>query len=155
MPIEVVATNRRAHHEYHINDRLEAGIELTGPEVKSVRAHRVSLAEAYATVEGDQAWLMNMHIAEYGSGGYAVQNPTRRRRLLLHKREIRRLAREVQQKGVTLVPLRMYFSPRGYAKVELCLCTGKREYEKRESIKKRDEQRRTDQAVADHFRKRQ
>ncbi len=154
MAVETIATNRRARHEYHINDSIEAGIELTGPEVKSVRGHRVSLAEAYATVENGQAWVVNMHISHYSAGGYAHQNPTRRRRLLLHKREIRRLDRDVQQKGVTLIPLRMYFAPSGYVKVELGVCTGKREYEKRETLKKRDEQRRTEQAVADHFRKR-
>lgn len=154
MAVEIVATNRRARHEYHIKDRIEAGIELTGPEVKPVRAHRVSLAEAYATVEDGEVWLHNMHIARYNAGGYAHQNPTRPRRLLLHKREIRRLEREVQQKGVTLIPLRMYFAPSGYAKVELGVCTGKRQYEKRESIKRRDEKRREEQAVADHYRKR-
>ncbi|MGI5817667.1 MAG: SsrA-binding protein SmpB [Armatimonadota bacterium] len=152
MAVETVATNRRARHEYHINDRIEAGIQLTGAEVKSVRAHRVSLAEAYATVEAGEAWIHNMHIAKYDAGGYAHQNPTRPRKLLLHKREIQRLEREVQQKGVTLIPLRMYFAPSGYAKVELGVCIGKREYEKRDTIKRRDEKRREEQAIADHYR---
>lgn len=152
MAVETVATNRRARHEYHINDSIEAGIKLTGPEVKSVRAHRVSLAEAYATVENGEAWIHNMHISKYDAGGYAHQNPTRPRKLLLHKRQIRRLERDVQQKGVTLIPLRMYFAPSGYAKVELGVCTGKREYDKRQAIKQRDEKRREEQAIADHFR---
>ncbi|NLO06379.1 MAG: SsrA-binding protein SmpB [candidate division WS1 bacterium] len=152
MAVETVATNRRAFHEYTVNDRIEAGIQLTGPEVKSVRAHKVSLGEGYATVQDGQVWLHGVHIAKYGAGGYAHQNPTRDRKLLLHKSQIRRLERDVQQKGVTLIPLRMYFAPSGYAKVELGICTGKREYEKRESIKRRDEARRTEQAVADHFR---
>ena len=152
MDIQVIATNRRARHEYEILDRIEAGIELTGPEVKSARARRVSLAEGYAIVEDGEVWLHGVHIARYEAGGYAAQNPTRPRRLLLHRREIKRLARDVQQKGHTLVPLRMYFSPRGYAKVELGVCRGKREYEKRESIKRRDEQRRAEQAIADYRR---
>jgi len=152
MPVEVIATNRRARHEYEILDRIEAGIALTGPEVKSARAHRVSLAEGYAAVEDGEVWLHGVHIARYEAGGYAAQEPTRSRRLLLHRREIRRLERDVQQKGWTLIPLRMYFSGRGYAKVELGVCRGKREYEKRESIKRRDEQRRTEQAIADYRR---
>jgi SsrA-binding protein len=154
MAVETVATNRRARHEYHINDRIEAGIKLSGPEVKSVRAHNVSLAEAYATVENGEAWIHGMHIGKYNAGGYVHQNPTRRRKLLLHKREIRRLERDVQQKGITLIPLRMYFSPSGYAKIELGVCTGKTQYDKRRSIKARDEKRREEQAVADHFRNR-
>ncbi len=152
MAVEVVATNRRARHEYHIIDTVEAGIVLRGPEVKSVRAHRVSLAEAYAAVEEGEVWLHNMHIARYRAVGHAPQDPTRRRKLLLHKRQIRRLEREVRQKGVTLIPLRMYFSPGGYAKVELGLCRGKREYDKRESMKRRDEERRAQRAIADHQR---
>ncbi len=152
MSVDVVATNRRARHEYEIVDRIEAGIQLTGPEVKSARAHRVSLAEGYAAVEDGEVWLHGVHIARYEAGGYAVQAPTRPRKLLLHRRQINRLERDVMQKGVTLIPLRMYFSPRGYAKVELGVCRGKREYEKRESIKRRDEQRRAEQAIADYRR---
>ncbi len=154
MSVEVIATNRRARYEYHIVDSIEAGIQLTGPEVKSARAHNVSLAEAYAAIEGGEAWIYNMHIARYDAGRQVEQNPTRRRKLLLHKREVRRLERDVQQKGVTLIPLRMYFAPSGYAKVELGVCRGKREYEKREAIKRRDEKRREDRAVADFYRKR-
>ena len=151
--METVSTNRRARHEYHILDRIEAGIQLTGSEVKSARAHNVSLVEAYASIEGDEAWIHGMHIARYDAGGATRQHPTRRRKLLLHKREIRRLARDIQQKGVTLIPLRMYFAPSGYAKVELGVCRGKREYEKRETIKARDEKRREDRAIADYHRR--
>ncbi|MEA3400867.1 MAG: SsrA-binding protein SmpB [Armatimonadota bacterium] len=154
MGIEIVATNRRARHEYHILDTIEAGIVLTGPEVKSVRAHRVSLAEAYASVEDGEVWVHSMHIARYDAGRHTRQNPTRPRKLLLHKRQIRRLERDVQQKGVTLIPLRMYFAPSGYAKVELGICKGKREYEKREALKRRDEQRREERAIAEYYRKR-
>ncbi|MCD6359893.1 MAG: SsrA-binding protein SmpB [Armatimonadetes bacterium] len=153
MASQTVATNRKARHEYHIEDAVEAGIVLTGPEVKSVRARRVSLAEAYAQVQDGQVIIHNMHIARYDAGGiHVAQSPTRPRKLLLHKREIRRLERAVREKGVTLIPLRMYFNDRGYAKIELGLCRGKRQYEKREAIKARDEQRRTDQAVRDYQR---
>ncbi len=148
-----VATNRKASHDYHIEDRIEAGIALTGPEVKSVREHRVSLAESHARVEDGQAWVYGVHIARYRAGGRVDQDPTRRRRLLLHRSQIRRLERAVMQKGVTLIPLRMYFSDTGYAKLELGLCTGKRQWEKREAIKRRDEQRRTEQALRNHRRR--
>ncbi len=149
----VVATNRKARHEYHIEDVLEAGIELTGAEVKSARAKLVSVAEAYAQVEGGQVFVHGMHMSRYDAGGRQEgQNPIRARRLLLHKREIRRLERVVREKGFTLIPLRMYFNQRGYAKLELGLCRGKRQYEKREALKARDEQRRTDQAISDHSR---
>ncbi len=154
MAVETVATNRRARHEYHIDDKIEAGIKLTGPEVKSVREHRVSLAEAYATIERGEAWVYNMHIARYDAGGYTHQEPTRPRKLLLHKGQIRRLDRAIQQKGVTLIPLRMYFSESGYAKIELGVCTGKTKYDKRQAIKERDERRREERAVAEHYRKR-
>ena len=147
-----VATNRKARHDYHIEDQIEAGIALSGPEAKSVRARRVSLAESHARVEDGQVWVYGMHIARYGAGGRAEQDPTRRRRLLLHKSQIRRLERAVMQKGVTLIPLRVYFSDTGYAKVEIGLCRGKRQWEKREAIKRRDEQRRTEQALRDRQR---
>ncbi len=151
MSVEVVATNRRARHEFEILDSIEAGIRLTGAEVKSVRAHRVSLAEGYAAVEGGEVWLHGIHIARYDAGGHAHQDPTRPRKLLLHKREIRRLERDVMHKGFTLIPLRVYFARSGYAKVELGVCRGKRQHEKREAIKRRDEARRAEQAVADHY----
>ncbi len=152
MSVEIVATNRRARHEYHILDSLEAGIKLTGPEVKSVRAHRVSIAEAYAAVENDEVWIHSMHIARYDAGGYASQDPARPRKLLLRKGQIRRLKRQVEQKGVTLIPLRMYFAPSGYAKIELGICKGKKQYEKREAKKQQDEKRREERAIADFYR---
>jgi len=155
MASQTVATNRKARHEYTIEESMEAGIELTGPEVKSVRARRVSLGEAYAQVQEGQVILQNMHIARYDAGGrHVAQDPTRPRRLLLHRAEVRRLERAVREKGVTLVPLRMYFNDRGYAKIELGLARGKRQYEKREALKARDEQRRTDQAIRDRERRR-
>jgi SsrA-binding protein len=154
MSSRTVATNRKARYEYSIEDSLEAGVELTGPEVKSVRDRRVSLGEAYARIDHrGQVWLENMHIARYDAGGkHTTQDPARTRRLLLHKREIRRLERGIREKGYTLIPLSMYFNERGYAKIELGLCRGKRQYEKRDALKARDEQRRTDQAIRDHQR---
>ena len=146
MAVETVATNRRARHEYHINDRIEAGIKLTGPEVKSVRDHRVSLAEAYAAVENGEIWIHNMHIAKYNAGGYAAQNPTRPRKLLLHKREIKTLWDGVRLKGMTIIPTMLYLRD-GLAKVEIALAKGKRQYDKRQAIKKRDMARDVDRAL--------
>ncbi len=154
MSSTTVATNRKARYEYSIEDSLEVGIELTGPEVKSVRGRNVSLGEAYARIDHrGQVWIENMHIAHYDAGGgHGPQDPARSRRLLLHKREIHRLERGIREKGYTLIPLSMYFGERGYAKIELGLCRGKREYEKRDALKARDEKRRTDQAISDHAR---
>lgn len=139
-----ICQNRRARHEYFILDSLEAGISLSGTEVKSLRAGRANLQDSYATVEGEQLWLHQAHISPYEPGNRFNVEPRRKRRLLVHKREIRRLARQVAEKGVTLVPLRLYFKG-GYAKVELGLARGKRLYDKREAIKERDEMRRMEQ----------
>ena len=132
-----VATNRRAYHDYFIEDKLEAGIELQGPEVKSVRAHHVSLAEAHAEMRDGEVWLLGAHITPYRAA-HTVVDPLRTRKLLLTKGEIRRLERRVLQKGYTLIPLRMYFARSGYAKVEVGLCRGKRQYDKREAITRRE-----------------
>ena len=120
---------------------MEAGISLSGTEVKSLRAGRANLQDSYATVEGGQAWLHHVHISPYEPGSRYNPDPRRRRKLLLHKQEIGRLARQVAEKGLTLIPLRLYFK-RGYVKVELGLARGKRLYDKREAIKERDEARR-------------
>lgn len=135
-----IATNRRARHEYFIEDRIEAGIALKGTEVKSLRQHKVSLVEGYARVDGREVWLHDVHIAPYEQGGRWNVDPGRPRKLLLHKREILRLRQRTEQKGYTLIPLRMYFKG-GYAKVELGLCRGKRQYDKRRAIAERDERR--------------
>jgi SsrA-binding protein len=142
-----VATNRRARHDYDIEESYEAGIALTGSEIKSVRAGRVNLRGSYARVLNNEVFLYDTHISPYEqSGTYYNHEPTRRRKLLLHKREIKRLIGLVQQKGLTLVPLRIYFHGR-YAKVELGVARGKKTYDKREDIAKRDAQRDIDRAM--------
>ncbi len=146
MAEKTIATNRRARHEFHILATLEAGLVLTGSEIKSVRAGRVSLQEAYAVIEHGEAWLVGAHIASYPLAGYADHEPTRRRKLLLHAREIRQLAHEVRAKGVTLVPLRLYLRD-GRAKVELAVARGKKQYDKREAIRKRETQRELEREV--------
>jgi SsrA-binding protein len=148
-----VATNRRARHDYHIEESYEAGVALTGSEIKSVRAGRVQLRGSYARVFNEEVFLYDMHISPYEqSGTYDNHEPTRRRKLLLHKREIKRLTGLVQQKGLTLVPLRVYFHGR-YAKVELGVARGKKSYDKREDIAKRDAQRAMDRAMKSQTRR--
>ncbi len=148
-----ITTNRKARYEYFVEDALEAGIELKGAEVKSLRDYKVSIAEAYAAIEGGQIWLHGMHIAPYQPAADQNLDPNRRRKLLLRGSQIRRLQRQIQQKGYTLIPLKLYFSKRGYAKVELGVCRGKRQYDKREAIKEREFQRRADRAVSEHRRR--
>ena len=137
-----VATNRKVRHEYFVDRSYEAGIELRGAEVKSLRAGNVSLNECYAQVHDGQVWVHGMHISPYKHAtGTEPPDPVRRRRLLLKKQQIATLDRQVRQKGYTLIPLRVYFNERGYAKIELGLCRGKRQYDKREAIAERDMQR--------------
>ena len=141
MSEKVVATNRKARFEYFIIDTYEAGISLMGSEIKSVRSGQMSLGEAYVRVEdGKEAWLVGAHIAPYEPASRYNHNPTRNRRLLLNKREIRKLWNEVRLKGVTIIPLRVYLT-HGLAKVEIGVAKGKKLYDKRESIAKRDAQR--------------
>ena len=135
-----VAVNRRALHDYEILERHEAGIALTGSEIKSVREGKVSLQESYARPEKGQLWLQSAHIAEYAPAAQFGHEPRRPRRLLLHRAEIRELAREVDQKGLTIIPLRMYLKD-GKAKIELAVARGRRQYDKREVIAKRDADR--------------
>lgn len=142
----LVATNRKARHDYHVEESLEAGLVLTGTEVKSLRSGRVSLQDAFARVEADEVWLYHLHIPPYDSGGYANHDPLRRRKLLLNRGEIRRLFGKAQQRGYTLVPLKLYFR-RGMAKVELALARGKREYDRREEIAKREANRQIQRAI--------
>lgn len=149
----LVASNRRAFHEFAIDDKIQAGIALLGPEVKSVRAHHVSLTEAFAEIREGEVWLQGMHIRPYAATGHQAQEPVRPRKLLLTRGEIRRLERQVRQKGYTLVPLRVYFAASGYAKVELGLARGKRQYDKREAIAERDAQRRDERAVREYERR--
>lgn len=138
MPEKLIATNRRVRHDYHIFDRFEAGIVLKGTEVKSIRQGRANLNEAYATIERGEVFLQNAHISAYEMGNRWNQPERRPRKLLLHEREIRRLVGGVTRKGFTIVPLRIYFNDRGIAKVEIALARGKKTFDKREDIKKRD-----------------
>lgn len=141
-----VATNRKARHDYEITESFEAGIVLTGSEVKSLRAGQASLKEAFAIIRDGEAFLIQMHIPPYKQAGYAQHDPTRTRKLLLHKEEIRRLIGKTAEKGLTLVPLSCYFS-HGLAKIELGLARGKRRYDKRADIAKRDADRQIEQAM--------
>jgi len=137
---KVVATNRRARHDYTILDTYEAGIALTGTEVKSLRAGRVSLVDAFAQVEDGEVFLHGMHIPEYTHGTWTNHEPRRVRKLLLHKAEIHRLVGKVRETGLTLVPLSVYFS-NGWAKVEIGLARGRKAYDKRQALAKRDAER--------------
>ena len=128
-----ITTNRRARRDYDILDTFEAGIVLTGTEIKSLRANRANIGDAYAKPEGGELWLHNLHISQYDAGNSANHDPMRPRKLLLHKMQIRRLSREVSEKGFTLVPLRIYLK-RHLAKVELALAKGRRRHDKRRAI---------------------
>lgn len=141
MSIKVVATNRKAKHEYHILDTYEAGLVLKGTEIKSIRAGRVSLAQAYVSIENErEAWLVGAHIAPYDQASHYNHDPIRPRKLLLHSREIGQLWDDVRQKGVTIVPLRVYLRD-GLAKVEIASAKGKKLYDKRAEIARRDVER--------------
>jgi SsrA-binding protein len=135
---KVVAENRRARFDYFVEDRFEAGIELVGTEVKALRQGEGSIAESYATVDGDQVFLINSHIPEYSHGNRMNHEPRRQRKLLLKGREISKLNGAITRQGLTLVPLSIYFNSRGRAKVELALARGKKVHDKRDTIKERD-----------------
>jgi len=138
--VKNVAVNRKARHDYHILDTYEAGLVLKGTEVKSLREGKVSLRESFAQFENNELYIMNMHISPYAFGNIFNVNPKRKRKLLLHQREIDRLRGQVQEKGLSLVPLRMYFK-RGHAKIELALAKGKKLYDKRRTLAEKDAQR--------------
>ena len=142
-----IASNRKARHEYHILERLETGIALTGTEVKSLRAGKVALREAYAQERGGELWLVGATIEPYEQGNRANHEPTRDRKLLAHKHEIEELASRVAEKGLTLIPLRLYFK-RGRAKLELALARGKKQHDKRDSIREREVKREMDRAMS-------
>ena len=135
---KVVAENRRARFDYFVDDRFEAGIALTGTEVKALRQGEGSIAESYATVDGDEIWLINSHIPEYSHGNRLNHEPRRKRKLLLKGREIAKLHGAVTRQGLTLVPLSIYFNSKGRAKVELALARGKKVHDKRDTVKERD-----------------
>ena len=138
--IKIITTNKKAFHDYQILEKLEAGLVLTGSEVKSLRQGRCNIKDSYARIMNGEAWLIGLNISSYADASYHDHEPERRRKLLLHKDEIKRLHRKVQEKGFTLIPLRLYFK-KGVAKVEIGLATGKREYDKRQDIAKRDQER--------------
>lgn len=145
---KVVASNRKAFYDYHIEEKLEAGIVLKGTEVKSIRAGLVNLKESYASVDQHgEVILHNCHISPYSHGNIMNHDPLRPRKLLLHRKEISRLLGQTQQKGLTLVPLRIYFSPRGQAKLELALAKGKKHYDRRETVKSREAGREMERAM--------
>lgn len=143
----VVASNRKARHDYSIFDTYEAGLVLTGTEVKSLRAGRASLVDGYAFIDGGEAWLDAVHIPEYTDGTWTNHAPRRKRKLLLHKEQILKLAGKVKEGGYTLVPLSLYFSD-GRAKVEIALAKGKREYDKRQTLRERQDNREAQRAIS-------
>jgi len=146
MAIKTVATNRKAYRNYHIQDSVEAGIALTGTEIKSIRDGRVNLSDAYVRPEAGELWLLNAHIARYEAGSYSSHEPLRPRKLLLHRKEINALASKVLEKGFTLVPTRLYIKD-SLAKVGVALAKGKKLYDKRESIIRRETEREMGRAI--------
>ncbi len=144
--IRVVADNRRARHDYEILETVETGIELVGTEVKSMRGGKANLQDAFARIEDGELWLYNCHISPYDHGNRFNHEPMRKRRLLVHAKQILRLHQQVKEKGLTLIPLKLYFK-RNWVKVDLALARGKQQYDKREAITKRDTKRQLDKLV--------
>ena len=151
MPERVYATNRKALHDYHILENVEVGMVLTGTEVKSIREGKVQLREGYARIENGEAWLHNAHVATYGQGGIWNHEPTRPRKLLLHRGELARLAGKTREAGITLVPLKLY-DRKGKIKLELGLARGKRQYDKRVAIAERESRRDIERAIRERAR---
>ena len=144
---QVVAQNRKARHDYHIHDTYEAGIVLSGTEVKSLREGRANLTDAFATVDDGEVWLRSAHIPEYSHGTWTNHTARRTRKLLLNRKEINRIERDLSMSGSTLIPLALYFTD-GYAKVEIALASGKREYDKRQTLATRESKREAERALA-------
>jgi SsrA-binding protein len=148
--IKIVARNRKAHHDYHIENTFEAGIVLMGSEIKSIRANRVSLQDGFVQEQAGELWLMNVHIATYDEAAiFGHQDPLRPRKLLLHKREIAQIISRIRERGYTVVPTMLYLS-KGRAKVEIALARGKKLYDKRQSIAKREADRQIQRALKDY-----
>ncbi len=147
MPNKIVATNRKAYHDYHIGETVEAGLVLTGSEIKSIREGRVALGDAYVKSEAGQMWLLNVHIPRYEAASYLSHDPVRPRKLLLHKKQIQQLTGNAVQKGFTLVPVRLYIKDGRYAKLEIALARGKRQFDKREAIAERESKIRLDRVM--------
>ena len=152
MTVKTITVNRKAYHDYHIDEVVEAGLVLTGTEIKSIRAGRVNLRDSYARPEKGELWLVGAHIAHYPGGNRYNHDPRRPRKLLLHRREIADLSGEVMKKGLTLVPLKLYLK-NGIAKLELGVARGKRMYDKRDAIAQRDAQRQVERAFSQRARK--
>ncbi|MBW0145000.1 SsrA-binding protein SmpB [Sphingomicrobium clamense] len=148
--VKIVADNRRAFYEYAVEERFEAGIELRGTEVKSLRNGEANIAESYVAVEDGEVWLINAHVPEYSHGNRLNHDPRRRRRLLLHAREINKLFGAVGRQGLTIVPLSMYFNGDGRAKLEIALAKGKKAHDKRAAIKERDWKREQGRLLRNH-----
>src|SRR3990170_6716482 len=138
---QVVSTNRKAYHDYFIEETCEAGITLLGTEVKSLREGKANLKDSYALIKGNEIFLLNCHISPYSHGNIQNHDPLRTRKLLLHRKEINKLWGKLTQKGLTLIPLKIYFNKQGKTKVEIGLCRGKRQYEKREALKEKEAKR--------------
>lgn len=151
MSIKTIATNRKARHEYHFHDTYEAGLVLQGSEIKSIRSGRVSLQEGYVLFEGGEAWLVNVHIAPYDPASHQGHEPRRRRKLLLHRREINRLSAQAQEKGYTVIPTRLYLKD-GRAKVEIALARGKKLHDKRQTLAERESKRQVERALKERYR---
>ena len=145
--MKIIVQNKKARREYEILERLEAGIALRGTEVKSVRAGNVQLADSYVSIVEGEAYLVKLNIAEYAQGSWTNHSPTRRRKLLLHRREIRRLRGKIDERGLTIVPLKIYLTEKGLVKVELGLARGKKLHDKRSAMKRRDAERSIQRAL--------
>jgi SsrA-binding protein len=143
---KIIADNRKAHHDYHLLETFEAGVALLGPEVKSIREGGANLRDSFARIEGGEVWLYNVHINPYRNRGYTDHDPRRRRKLLLHGQEIRKLIGKTTERGMTIVPVRMYFK-NGRVKVAISLAKGKKAHDKRETIKRREADRETRAAI--------
>jgi len=154
MPEKTISLNRRARHEFSIDDTIEAGIALTGTEIKSIRAGQVSLSDAFARIDKDEAWLVGAHIAPWEGGNRENHEPKRNRKLLLHRKQIDELLGKSKAKGLTIVPLRLYISDRGKAKLEIGLGRGKQLYDRRREIAARDAKRDLDRDIAEAQRRR-
>jgi SsrA-binding protein len=148
--IKVIAENRKARHDYFVEERYEAGIILTGTEIKSIRAARVNLKDSYAEVINGEVWLNQMHISPYEQGNRFNHDPLRKRKLLLNRSEINKLLGKVQQQGMTLIPLKIYLK-QGLAKIELGLCKGKKSYDKRDDLANRDAKRQMERELRDRY----
>jgi SsrA-binding protein len=149
---KLIASNKKAFHDYFVDEAFECGIELTGTEVKSLRANNASLRESYATIRRGEVWLIGVHIAPYSQGNRSNVDPDRARKLLMHKKEIRYLIGKTKERGATLVPLRMYFASSNLVKVELGLARGKKNYDKRADIAAKDQQRDVERALRERQR---